>query len=388
MIEDVGLNPFVILPHHGIGKEIELHRKPRLRGLHLPHHQRHAPVHRNLLPQVADQIGAENAQIGLVQAVDPPLARADAVRGVVGFDAPLRFVDILPDEVDLPVTRQHLRRAEPDARHVDRHRTHHAAAARELHPAPVLERIGGEQVGRQHDDRIVPVADLHGRKRHLLHRAVRPVLRHGDPVADLQHVVGRELDARHESQDAVAEDQHDDGRRSAQPGQQDRRGLADQDGHDENRTDQQRDALRRLPQSLDGLVLPGGARCGDTEGGIEQRVDEAEDRNDDIGLHEAHHDDAHAGTLLEHDREHDGQQHGAQNVTGAAQHPDAEQRVVPHGARTRHEPPHAADDDQPAGEIEQYDEEQHQQKGDPAIPPSGVRRDPQPPEQQVGPMLE
>ena len=106
MIEDIRLNPLVIHPHDRIGKEIELHRKPRFGGLQLPHHQRHILVHRNLVPKVADQIGPENPEVGLMQAVDPPFPGADAVRGVVLLDAAFGLIDVVADQVDRTVVVQ------------------------------------------------------------------------------------------------------------------------------------------------------------------------------------------------------------------------------------------------------------------------------------------
>ena len=100
MVENIRLYPLVIHPDDRIGQEIELHRKPRFRRLQLAHHQRHRLVHRHLVLQVAHQIGPENPEVGLMQAVDPPFGGPDAVRGVVGFDPPLGLLDIVLDEVD------------------------------------------------------------------------------------------------------------------------------------------------------------------------------------------------------------------------------------------------------------------------------------------------
>ncbi len=108
MIEDIRLNPLVIHPHDRIGKEIELHRKPRFGGLQLPHHQRHILVHRHLVPKVADQIGPENPEVGLMQAVDTPFPGADAVRGVVLLDTAFGLIDVVADQVDRTVVVQHL----------------------------------------------------------------------------------------------------------------------------------------------------------------------------------------------------------------------------------------------------------------------------------------
>lgn len=205
MVEDIRLDAFVIHPHHRIRKEIEFHRQSRLRRLQLAHHQGHPLVDRHLVAQVPLQIGTEYPEVGLVQAVDLAFAGADAMRGVVLLDPLLGLIDIFADDVYVAVSGQHLGRTEFHARHVQVHRTLHAAPARRLHPAPVLERIAHQQVRRQRNDRIVPVLHFHGRERHLDHRTVRTVFGHGDPVPHLEHVVRRELDAGYEAEDTVAE---------------------------------------------------------------------------------------------------------------------------------------------------------------------------------------
>lgn len=149
--------------------------------------------------------------------------------GVVLLDALLRGVDVVAQQVDFAVAGQHLGGAEAHARHVDVDRAHHTPAPRLLHAAPVLERVAHQQVGRQRDNRVVPVTDFDRRERDLLHAAVGPVFGHGNPVAHLQHVVGRELDARYEAEDAVAENQHDDRRRGAQSREQEGGRLVKQD---------------------------------------------------------------------------------------------------------------------------------------------------------------
>lgn len=171
---------------------------------------------------------------------------------------------------------------------------------------------------------LSPVADFDRRERHLLDISVGAVLRDRNPIPDFKHVVGCKLDARHESENAVAENQHQHGRRSAQPREQDGRRLVHKDRDDQDGADQRGDSLCRLPQAFDGFVLPRGARCGEVEGGVEQGIDEAKYRDDDINLHKPHHDDAFGGFLLENDRQHNRQQDGAQDMAHAVEDRNAE----------------------------------------------------------------
>ena len=367
MVEDIRLDPLVLLPHHRIGKEVELDRNSRFGRLQLTDHQRHRPVHRNLAFQIAQQIGAEGPQIGLMQTVDLPLAGCDAVGRIVGPEALFGPVDIVAQEIDPPEAVQHLGRAEVYAGHVDRHRTHHAPSSRELHGVPVRKGVRRQQVGRQHGQRIVPVADLDRRERHLLDGSVGSVLRDRDPVSDLQHVVGRELNPRHETHDAVAENQHQHGRRGAEPREELDRRLVDQDGDDQDDGDQRSDPLGRLPQPLDGLVLPGRAQRDDVEGGAQQGIDQPQEGDDDTDLREAQHDGLCRGSVVEENRQDDRQQDGDQDVARAVEHRHAEQFVVPLHAGMLHEPADAAHDDQLQEEVEQHGGQQHEQEGHPTV---------------------
>ena len=324
-----------------------------------------------------------------MQAVDPAFAGFDAVRGIVLLDAAFGIVDIFADQVDTAVFIQHLRRTEPHAGHVDTHRALHAAASRRLHAAPVLERIAHQQVGRQRNDRIVEIADFHRRERHLDHRAVGPVFGNRNPVPHLEHVVGRKLDAGDESQNAVAENQHDDRRRRSQTGQQTGGRLIDQDRNDQYAADQRRNALPGLPEPLDRLVLPCGTRRSDLENRKEHGIDKAEYRHNDIDLDQPRHYRPGFGLLFENHRQNDPQHDGADDVAQTAQHVGVEQIVVPRGFGALDDAPHAAHEDRTAHEVEERHRQQYQRKGHPAVPAAVLRgRESQPFEQGVGPMFQ
>ena len=386
VVENIGLYPLVIHPYHRIGKEVEFHRKSRLGRLQLTHHQRHPCVHGHFVAQITFEIGPEDAEIGLMQAVDPAFAGFDAVRGIVLLDAAFGIVDIFADQVDTAVFIQHLRRTEPHAGHVDTHRALHAAASRRLHAAPVLERIAHQQVGRQRNDRIVPVLHFDGRERHLDHRTVRTVFGYGDPVPDLEHVVRRKLDARDEAEDAVAEDQHDDGRRSAQSGEQNGGRLADQDRDDEDTADQRCDSLPGLAQSVDRFVLPRRTRRDDIEGRIKQGVDKTEDRDDDVHLYQSCDNRPGFRLFIENYGEDDDQHDSADDITQPAQHGGTEQFVIPRGFGAHHDAPNPAHEHRTAQEIEKHDGQHYQGESHPTIPAViQCGSEPEPCEQGVGP---
>ena len=131
------------------------------------------------------------------------------------------------------------------------------------HAAPVLERVGDQSVGRDRGDRLVPVLDLDRGERDLDHVAVGAVLGHLDPVADPNHVVAGELDAGHEAEDRVLEDQQQHRGHRAQaaeerPGRSVGQRRDDQDDHENPEED--RDHLdvapdRPLPGRFEGGLV-------------------------------------------------------------------------------------------------------------------------------------
>ena len=233
------------------------------------------------------------------------------------------------------------------------------------------------------------VSSIYSRERHLDHRAVGPVFGNRNPVPHLEHVVGRKLDAGDESQNAVAENQHDDRRRRSQTGQQTGGRLVDQDRNDQYAADQRRNALPGLPKPLDRLVLPCGTRRSDLENRKEHGIDKAEYRHNDIDLDQPRHDRPGFGLLFENHRQNDPQHDGADDVAQTAQHVGVEQIVVPRGCGALDDAPHAAHEDRAAHEVEERHRQQYQRKGHPAVPAAVLRgRESQPFEQGVGPMFQ
>ena len=144
--------------------------------------------------------------------------------------------------------------AEAYRRGVDRQRPLDAASAAFAHAAPVLERVAHQRIGRDGRDGLVEILHLDRRQRDLDDISVGAVFRHGDPVSRAQHVVGRELYAGHQPEDAVAEDEHQHGGRGAESGQNRRGVAADEDADDEDAADQHRDELDHLVDSLERAV--------------------------------------------------------------------------------------------------------------------------------------
>jgi len=92
--------------------------------------------------------------------------------------------------------------------HVDIDGALDATAAGLRHATPVLHGIADQRIGGNGGDGLVPVLNLDRRQRDVDHVAVGAVLGHLDPVANRHHVVGGDLYTRHETENRVLEDQH------------------------------------------------------------------------------------------------------------------------------------------------------------------------------------
>ena len=281
MVEHVGLHGFVERPVGLCREEIDLDRQARLGGLEVADKAGHILVNRGQLIKIADQVGAEDAEVCLPAAVDGDRV-VDLPLVVIGGQLFLLLVDISGEERDAAVFGQHLWRAEADAVHVDVDGSLDAAAARFLHATPVLESVADEGVGRDGGDGIVEVAHLDGVERHLDDCSVGAIFLHRDPVARAQHVVGRELYAGDEAEDRILEDQHQDGRRGAESGEERDRRLVDDDADDEDRPDEEERHLQDLDESLDRLVFQDVPLAVDLLDDIERRVQETERDGNDV----------------------------------------------------------------------------------------------------------
>lgn len=125
-----------------------------------------------------------------------------------------------------------------------------AAAAGGRHPAPVFKRVGDQRPGRNGGDGVVPVAYLDRGEADIDHRAVGAVLRHLQPVAKLEHIVGRELDTGHQTKDRIFKYQHQYRGHRAEPANQDRWRLAYQQGNNQDTDNNRRHQLNSLEYPL------------------------------------------------------------------------------------------------------------------------------------------
>ena len=166
----------------------------------------------------------------------------------------LRFIYVICQQLYLAIFFQHFGSTKAHACHIDINGTLHPASAGLLHSLPVLKRIADQQVRRNGRNRIIEITHLHGIQRYFYHCTVRTIFRHGDPVAHLQHIVGRKLNTGYKSHDTIFENQHQNSGRRSQSGQQDHRALIDQNAYNNDGSYKEKNHLRRLQKSFQRFV--------------------------------------------------------------------------------------------------------------------------------------
>ncbi len=162
-----------------------------------------------------------------------------------------------------------------------------ASPAGGRHPAPVDKGVGDQRPRRDGGDGVIEVAHLHGGQADVRHRTVSAVFWHLQPVAELEHIVGGKLNPRHQPEYRVFKDQHQHGGHGAQTAYENRRGLADQQGDNQNPYQNGAHQLDALEDPLQRQLRRGGHFLRQIENHVQQR-EEGEQ-----GIH--HHPQLRAG---------------------------------------------------------------------------------------------
>ncbi|CPJ25297.1 Uncharacterised protein [Bordetella pertussis] len=262
MVEDVALDALVLDPG-GDGREaIDLDRDAVGLRLHHAHHHGYVLAHLGVLAQVGQRIAAEGADVGQAAAVGRHLGQFAQLavglqqRVLLGLQVVAQQHEALEPSALFLVHEAHAGRVQPQGA-LD------APPARLEHVAVVAVAFGKQLVGGHGGHRVVPVLHLDGMQRDVLDEAVGVDLRHLDPVADAQHVVGRELGAGHQRQQRVLEHQQQHRRQRAQAGDHPQRRAVQQDGEHQHRPHRAQDQLADLDIALDRARLrPRGGRIG------------------------------------------------------------------------------------------------------------------------------
>ena len=130
----------------------------------MAHHAGQLVVDDGQFFQVEVQVSSENSQVGQPEKI----GAVQVFRTVtVPVEFGLALNDIVVQQLYILIFFGHFGRTEPDAAQIDVDRTHDPPAAGLLHPAPVLERIAGQDERRNGRNRIVEILYLDRIQRHF-----------------------------------------------------------------------------------------------------------------------------------------------------------------------------------------------------------------------------
>lgn len=204
MFHHRALNCFVGCPVGRVGETPYLKRDALARGVHDAHENLLVVADGGIVEEPLAHVGPEKTEIRVAGAVDHRQAGR-----IVRMSECTELFDVGPDDgILLRDGIDHLLCRGCDGVGVDNHRLHDSPAAAVLHAAPVLKRCGDEGVGGQSDNRVVEILNFHGRQGHVGHNSVSNCRGDDNPVAHTQHIVLRELQSGHESENTVLEHQH------------------------------------------------------------------------------------------------------------------------------------------------------------------------------------
>src|SRR5690606_10006686 len=262
MIEDVALDALVLYPRSAARKTVNLDRQAFGVRRQRAHHAGHVLVDVGTLLQVGESIRAkrtdigETAQIGHHGAVSAQLRVGLCHAGALFFEVDVQQSQVLQPRDGFVVD-------EIDALCIQPQAALDTPPARFLHAAPVLEAFADQPVRRYGGESFVPVLHLDGVQRDVDDIAVGTDLRHFDPVADPQHIVGGELHAGDKRKQGVPKYQQQHRRHGAQTGQQDQRRSVDKYRDDADGGQREDDQLADLYVAFDRARAVAGSACVD-----------------------------------------------------------------------------------------------------------------------------
>ncbi len=281
-----------------------------LAGRELAHKQR--LVIGNIRPclEIGMYIGAEGADVGQPPAVEHLFS---GMARVPAFHFLLLGPEIVAQQTEARKIDETAIIKKMDAVLVDHQRAHDPSAARFRHPAPVAETFINKPVRGDGSDGLVEILHLHRVQCDVDDVAIGVELRHLDPVAQADHVIGADLNRGDQREDRVLEHEHEHGRHGPQPGKQQQGRAVHQSRYDENGRSAVDDHLADLDIALDGTI--GGVRAAlvdvvrqfqpAAQGNGDRQNDEpraqALDKGDDASRNMRYRDDA----CLDHERRHD-----------------------------------------------------------------------------------
>jgi len=128
--------------------------------------------------------------------------------------------DIVLQQMEIPKPLNLRIIQESNTVHVNINGTFNPTSTRLFHPFPVIKGFRYQRISRNGGNGFVPVLYFDRIKADIDHIPVCIVFGHGDPVAHIDHLVGRKLDTGYKSQYGVFKYQHQDRSHGSQAGHQ------------------------------------------------------------------------------------------------------------------------------------------------------------------------
>lgn len=198
MVEDIGLDIFVVGPGFIAAEAIDFDGDSIVGGGEMAHEEGHILIDFGVIFEIFFEVGAEGAEVGEVSAVD----EAGGIYiffFVVLLDFLDFFLEVVLDVLNFFKFFEHFLVAEFHAIHIDTYRAFDTSSVAFAHSAPIFEGVGDEGVGGDGGDGFIPVLDFNGIERDFEHFTIGAVFWHFDPVAGSEHIVGGDLDTGDES---------------------------------------------------------------------------------------------------------------------------------------------------------------------------------------------
>ena len=281
VVEDVGLDGFVLGPRLFFAEDVDLDWEPLPCRLELPYQKRHVGVDHGVVLKVSDYVGSECPDIGQTATVDQ--FRLVYGNVFIGFFQLFKFpVYVFRDVFYLSELVDHLLIADFYRGHVDVDGALDSPASRFFHASPVFERTGDEGVSGNRGNGLVEIPYHDRCQGHVDNVAVGAEIGDLDPVADTHHLVGGELYSRDETENGIPEDQDQNSSYGAKASEKEIGRFSHDDGKNDDDRSRIQDDLGHLDKSPEGHSSRYVECSIDIKSGVQEGVDHHESGDDQV----------------------------------------------------------------------------------------------------------
>jgi len=285
VVENIGHDAFVLLPHDGVGETVDLDRQPFRGGLKLAYHQGEVVMDAGVVVQVELYILAVETYVGLATAVELTGA-FDALLLIVGINLGLTLHHEIMDEVyfSKAICQAFVQMSDGGDIYMDI--TLDASCTTLTHATPVDEAVGDKGSGRNGAHGFVEVLNFDCGKVDADHITIHSIFAECNPIANLDQVIHVDLEIRQEPFDAVLEYEDDDGCGSCECAQNVSRLGSCEDADDGDDGSEEGEDANDLGNGAERRVQELVAHADPIFQGAQGAVDQANAEYNDIEYHE------------------------------------------------------------------------------------------------------